>query len=647
MALRNPTEESEYTETLGMDTTSNEAVIPPGYVRDAWNSDIGLEGGYVKRGGITALLDSAWTGMSVLAGIEYKGVSGTRQEIVFGSDGSASGGAIGQVSAGAVSPILSSLVGTSRGSFVQLGKLLGYFSAGDAPVIYNGTTTRQFGITAPAAAPSGSSQTTGGSLTLLSSYVWAYTYYNSVTGAESSPSPVLQVTLTGGNNRVDFTVTAGSSSTADTIRIWRTVASGNELFLEQSVAISATAISSTIADSALSNVRLEEDNSRVTLFVPSTNPQQAQFPCVAQNRLFLKTDKEVVRYSKIGQSGSMFESFEVSAFSQCRSPKGEGDEIVGIGKAGEVPIILKESSIGRLDAVGVPAEFGSDPVRYLYNEISPEIGAVSHHSQVSVSGELVFLGKDNVYATDGRSVRPVGDRISATVKAAGFTATQISKLSSINDTEKSRVIFSFYSSQTATLPDYQLVGDYRKYPNFRWTIYRPGVNSTTHPGLRPGCLYTVRASDTGKNVVRMGNSQNNGQIYRMADTARSDLGLGIYWRVKTRAYNNGAPAHVKLFKDALVQARGDGNNYALTVSAIYDFSGAEEDSQELSLFSGAALWDTAQWDVDSWADDNMKLLFYQPHRKARFQQLVFTQASADQPVELPGWSNSASIFGLS
>jgi hypothetical protein len=317
--------------------------------------------------------------------------------------------------------ILTGLAGTVRPSFVQLNRLIGFFNGTDEPVIYDGAATRQMGITAPTAAPS-LSQTTGGSLTVLGSYVFAYTYYNSQTGAESSPSPLATIVLTGANNKVNLTVTAGSSGTADTIRIYRTTANGNELFLEATETIAATTHASIIADAGLSSIGLEYDNSRITDFVPTLNSVEAQYPAVAQNRVFLKTDRNTIRHSKIGQSGPMFESFEASAVAYCKGKFGDRDDVIGQGVAGDTPIVVKERSIGRLDAVGVNPELSPfDQVRYQYVEISSTVGGVSHWAGCSVYDEYVFLGRDNVYATNGQSIRPIGDRVSCLSSClAGF-----------------------------------------------------------------------------------------------------------------------------------------------------------------------------------------------------------------------------------
>jgi hypothetical protein len=647
MSLRNPAAELQYQETLGIDATSNVATVPQGYVRDAWNADIGLSGGYVKRSGHSNVLNSAWTGRSITAGVEYSTAAIAARQVVFGTDGA--DGSIGYVNAGGVSSILAGLSASARGSFVQLNTLLAYFNGSDAPVIYDGTNTRQMGITAPAAAPSGA-QGTAGSLTATATYSYVYTYYNSATGAESSPSAIYTVTLTGANDDVTLTLLAGSATTADTIRVWRTVANGNQLFLEGTAAIGATSYNSTAADTALTTP-LELDNSRVTQFVPALNAIQAQFPALAANRLFLKTDRNVVRFSKIGQSGPMFESFQVQAAAYTKGKNGDTDDIVGLGSVNDTPIVIKQRSFGRLEAVGNPNQGASDPVLYLYVEMSETVGGLSHWAGGEANGEYLWLGRDNVYATDGRNFRTVADRMSTVIQSLGFLSSQESKVSFINDTKNQRVIFSAFSSYTATYPDFQLVGDYRKKdesgrPFYRWTTYRPGTNTTTHPGIRVGCFWRSKSATDGSMQVYAGNIETNGQIYLLND-GNDDRGNGIHFRVKGRADSQGNPLLTKLYKFTRFHAQGDGSDYDLTVSSIYDLSGTEEDSETFSLLApGSGVWDTGLWDVATWADASLARYQYDVHRKAEFQELVFENTGADEPVTIFGWGTAASLIRL-
>jgi hypothetical protein len=644
VGLNNAQVTQEYEQTLGVDETSNEASIPAGYVRSAWNANLGLSGGYEKRDGHSEQLSAEWTGLSITAGIEYRTPAITARKVLFGTDGTASGGEIGYDNAGAMTSVLSGLAGTVRPTFVQLNRLLGFFNGEDAPVIYDGAATRQMGITAPAAAPSLVAGTAGSLAN--GSYVFAYTYYNSATGAESSPSALATIVLGGANDSVDLTLLAGDSDTADTIRIYRTTANGNELFLDGTNNIADTTYTSIVEDAGLSSIGLEYDNSRITDFVPTLNSIQAQYPSVAQNRVFLKTDRNTIRHSKIGQSGPMFESFEASAVAYCKGKYGDRDDVIGSGVAGDVPIVLKERSVGRLDAIGVNPELSPfDQVRYNYIEISASVGAVSHWAGCQVYDEYVFLGRDNVYATNGQGIRKVGDRVAAFIQSCGFLSSQVTKISAENDVRNQRIIISIFKDAVSTVPDYQLVGDYRKYPDFRWTFYRPGVNASTHPGIRPGCFFLAQNAVDGGFDLYAGNLDANGQYYKLNDGA-DDLTYGIYFRVKTRAYDKGAPMADKLYKDAGFHVRGNGEAYSMSVSAIYDLAGFEEGAENISLATGGAQWDVAVWDVDSWSDDAILLSQYSAHRKAKFQQLVFSNTGADQPIEILGWATSAAQYGL-
>lgn len=632
-----------------MDVTSNEATLPPGFVRAAYNSNIGLSGGYVKRNGITERLLSAWTGKSIYAGIEMLVGGSTSREVVFGTDGEASGGELGYNNSGSITSILSGLNGVARPSFLQLGNRLAFFNGVDAPVLYDGTTTRQMGITMPAGTLTGVASNGAGALLHSANYLFAITYYNSVTGAESSPLFSDVIATGASDDTVSLSFAAGSSSTADTIRIYRTVGNGNQLFFEADVTIASTSYVSVLEDEAL-DFPLEEDNSRITDFVP-TSGAHAQYPVVVQGRVFLKVDKNAVRFSKVGQSGPMFESFQVTAVADTQGTFGDGDEIVGLGAAGEIPIVLKNRSVGRLDAIGIPDTISpTDPVAYQFIQMSDTIGAVSHFAQCQVFGELVWLARDNIYATDGRSIRKVADSMSTFIKTCGFLSTQASYISAHNDTRNSRVYFAVFESGLATKANYILVGDYQKKdadgkPFFRWTLYRPGSNVVTHPGINAGCFYAVQSSTDGQYDVKCGNRDLNGQIYNMND-GDNDNDHGIYFVVKSRAYTGQQPLLSKLWKDVGFHTKGNGNSYSIEVSAIYDLSGIQEDPLSFSLEIAGDLWDTALWDESYWADLSTLLLEYSAHRKAKFQQIVWSQIDADAPVELIGWGTSGSLFKL-
>lgn len=630
-----------------MDTTSPLSALSTkqGFVADASNCVLGLEGGYIKRDGYTTQL--TWSTNLITAGLEFTGSSVSRQVLLFGTNNTTSGGILAWNNSGTPTTIQSNLSGTTRPSLISFRNLAMLFNGVDAPLVYDGASSRQLGITAPVSAPTLSSQTTGGALTLLGSYLAFYTYYNSVTGAESTPSPAsASIVLTGGNNKIIWTVTPGVSTTADTLRLYRTVAFGNQAFLDGTTTIASTTYTSTIADSGLTTA-MEIDNTTL-----SSLTTVAKYPQVCNNRVFVRSATNQVRWSKIGQSGAMPESFQVNAFVDTMGTAGNNDEIVGIGKAygsfgystpTQFPIIMKKGSFGRLDTVNVPDPTNpSDGVFYTYQEISDKVGAVSHWAGVQVNHEWIFLSRDNIYATDGYQVRSIADAIQATIKSLSYTSGNTTQISAINDIKNQRVLFSVFTSGSTT-PSTTLVGDYRKYPNFRWTWWNQGTSSVTWPSVQPACFFHVTDATDGSQDVWFGNTVSNGKVYLLGNGATSDDGSGIYFQIIDRPRTMQHPMNIKLFKDARIDLFGNGNVYNLSLSAIFDLSGQEVSATNINLATSGSTWDGSFWDTATFAFVSTLEQKYSVHQKAKFMQLVMRQTSASAPVTIYNWGVTASL----
>lgn len=636
MSLRNFSNETEYEAAFGMDSTSPLSSMRPGYVRTAYNCNLGLVSGYIKRDGFEEKLSVPYGTVSFTSGLEYRTSAGARRIVLFTSDGEL---VFTTTSGGAPTVITTGLDDAARPSLIQVRDQLLFFNGSDAPKAYDGSNWKQLGITAPTNAATGA-EAASGSLTALGRYIYTYTYYNSVTGAESSPAPLFEITLTGANDQVNLTLTAGDSNTADTIRIYRTVAFGNELFLDGENTISDTTYSSTVSDAGLGQP-IEFDNSRLE----DVTSAKGKFAVVAGNRVFVVTGENEVRWSKIGLFGPKPESFEVKAVADTIGSHGNNDGIVGLATIGDTVVVLKRRSIGRMEPIGLPdTSIPEDTQIFVYKELSSEIGAVSHFGACQIESELFFIGRNNIYRTDGQVVKAASESVQNDIRGMSFTTTQQTKVSAINDTKYKRAYFQMFSGTGSTVPTWTFVADYQRFPEIRWTIYRPGENTATHPGLRVGCFVKVTSSSDGSDLIWFGNLDDNGQIYEM-NSGESDNGEDIAFKIVTRPFAMQQPILTKLYKKAYIAAQGNGNDYDLTVSAIYNLSNQEETSQEKSLFNGGAQWDDAQWDVDVWANNDVATLEYHAHRKAKFQQLVFKQLDADCPITIFGWSSTGSIFG--
>lgn len=582
------------------------------------------------------------------------------------------------LSTGCIETFDTSLSG-DRAYFASIRGQLHIYDGSLSPKAYDGTNVKQIGIDQPSAIPTGVAGT-GGDLNEQASYVFAYAYRNNDTGAESTPRISDTVELAAGEDKATLTLQAGDPALADVTVIYRTTANGSILFKEAEISISAISHESTIADNLLGVVQLELDNSRITQFTSSPT-----YPRVINNRVFVKTGRNEWRFSKIGQTGPMPESFEVKSFVNTEGSYSGADDDVGMGSARDIPIVIKERSIGRLDEAGIPdVGISADLVTYVYREISDAVGGVGHEAGCQVYDEYIFLGRDGVYATNGQGVRVIASPIQNLIAGLGFDGNVNYRLSAVNDRVNRRVYISAFAKSGDQEPNYVLVGDYHAYPNFRWTVYTQGsdgldkngktTSATTHPGIQAGCFFELVRQ--GGSEIYFGNSNGNGQWYKMNTGLEDEIEpgdkKGIYWKLIGRAYHFEQPMIEKTFKDTEFFALGKGSGYQLHLSSIYDMSGNELKNKRFTLPTLGSTWgDNGPGDnnpnhpnnldtLGIWRDNTLpddqqpegtgiwggqiiKRLNYDPHKKARFCQPVFEQTEANAPIELFGWGVSASM----
>jgi hypothetical protein len=161
MSTNNFVQDLEYNDAKGVDTTSPENLIAPGYASDAQNANVGVTGGWIKRDGFTSQLTTAWAGtsnnMSIRNGIEYiRSDSATPQLLLYGTDDSGDG-RLGRENVGlGVDDIVTGLSSTDRLAFVQFeDRLMGFNGdSTNSPFVFEGgATTRTMGIAGPITDP--------------------------------------------------------------------------------------------------------------------------------------------------------------------------------------------------------------------------------------------------------------------------------------------------------------------------------------------------------------------------------------------------------------------------------------------------------------------------------------------------------------
>lgn len=629
MAIRNANEKPYGVFSEGVDDTT--VIGSPdtrGTLSRGWNTDLVDDSLCKKRNGFISN-HAAWSTRRIRGGFEYKKSDGTLEQLLYGEASTLTGisGILGKVN-GTSTPttITSGLLDGVKPTFLQFRTLTFIFN-GINNLVYNGVTTRQIGINAPSVGPT-LITTIPGDLNTSGSYIWVYTYRNSTLGSESSPSLPSEIIPVGDDAATSgarFSVNPGDSSLADTIRVYRTTSGGQTFFVEQDLAISATSFDSILSDASLGN-ELELDNSRLD--------SPGKFAIINDSRMIVggfTNNPNRLRFSKVGINGPMPESFQAADFCDCN--QNDGDQIVGLGVAGTTVIVVKERSVGKLVKIAT-SSFGLERTgsqKYIYEEISNGVTGLSHHTIVSQDGLTVWMGRDDFYGTDGSNIYRLGKRVRNTLKSLNFS--QAHKFSVINKTDTQQLIWSVCRPGEVE-PDFQFMGHYRNAGKLAFTYYKPGTNTTTHPGLQAASLFEVTLNKEKK--IWFGASSATGLSFQM-DTGTSDNTAAIYWDVRLPWEDGGRPAAKKMFHSNYVFAAGAGVAPNNTLTNTFEQDLTEDtivETATTTLTSTVTNWAAANWGAFNWAKVIFSPIPFFPHVSAHYGRYGYSNTFADQPVAI-------------
>lgn len=626
----------------GLDVTSGLPDMDIISLRVAQNINLEDNGTISTRRGFMELLDSPWTDYRIVQGITLKNYTSS-QVIVAGRKSTSNSGALGKVASGyaSVTAVATGLANV-RPSLVTMSGRVFYYNGVD-DFLFDGTTgsnpdaVRQIGITPPTTAPTlgaGSS----GDLVVGGSYLVAYTYYNEDTLEESSPSPLSDAYTVAADGAIGVTYTDGAAATATHVNFYRTNSGTATLLFDKSVALGSTSTELTQGDAGLGR-ELEMDHTRPGVY------GKYPYAWVGENRVFITGRSDAlneVRISAVTLTGPHPEAFPGKNFVNCESKLGLDDYNLGGGMAGDNIIVLKTKSIGRIEKLGADTSaLADDPVIFGYREISRATTAVSMFASCNVFTEFVWLGTDNVYATDGVNVRPIADKIRPDL--LDFNLSVSDEYSMENDLHNKRIKIAIKSSSTLQEPNYVLVGKYHNYPEFEWTYYTPGSDDTTSPGISAGCLFSPIGLSSASPTV-FGNTSYDGQLYQM-DAGNTDNGDPIAWKVRFAPISYNMDEEEKLFIKDLITFIGGAADTTVTAISYYDSN--EDSSEEVQDIiipgSGSSTWGGSTWGGSTWSKA-VGLVSNKPHfchRKAFTKQLQIGQEAATQRVSILNYQTMA------
>lgn len=284
-----------------------------------------------------------------------------------------------------------------------------YFGNGVDMKKYDGTTTSNWGITAPAAAVTVT--TTTGSLTTTRGYQWVICWENSSTGHVSSPSPVSTLTTLTAQNAI-LTGNTTTDSQVDKTRIFRTLDGGSIFFQVAQINYStwtASGYTDSTTDTTLATAAtiapLQNQNNR---------PTASKGPVWFANRIWT-FDDDTLYYSNYEENVLGVEEESFASTNQ----RSFGTEIFGLKVAGEYLLIFTASTIYRI--------YGDSLATFRMDTLGKKAGCRNRACVAESGGIVGWLDSTNIVRiSDGVSItevsKPIRSDIASIVHASAAVA---------------------------------------------------------------------------------------------------------------------------------------------------------------------------------------------------------------------------------
>lgn len=257
------------------------------------------------------------------------------------------------------------------GEFCSARNVVIYANGSNRPVYYDGTNYGMLGLAAPSAAPTLATSGTG----LSGTFKYAYSYFDSVSGAESSVSS--SASETPSNQGVKLTMALPTDDRVDSIRVYRTSDNGTVLRLLDTIAAATT---------------YTDDGTKTltTVVAPSDNDLPPYFEHMAFFAgYFFGSMGTTLYWSKPQQPDAW------PALNSTDVPFEGVDTIKALVSHQDSLLIFGRSNVLVLNG---------DSGVWTIARLSVSLGAVNAHAVTEVNGTLVFLSADGLRAFPSMAV---------------------------------------------------------------------------------------------------------------------------------------------------------------------------------------------------------------------------------------------------
>jgi len=504
----------------------------------------------------------------------------------------------------------------------------------------NNTTAQPWGFTRPSAP----TVTPGFGSAMTGAYEFAISWYNNVTGHESSRSDEVSATLTADGAQVSW---SGQPATATHVRVHIRKGVLGSIFL-QAAEVTASPAVIDLSDINYQNLIIASPGTTENE-PPPTGVRYAEYH---RSRMFVSVD-DFIYPSKVDKP----EAFDLEFFLPVNPS--DGQTITALHSAHDALLIFKNNSIWAL--------VGDDPGNWSIRLVAADIGAVSHRSVVTVEDTTYFWSEQGPMAMRGLG-KPVAIGQVLIEPDTSIAFAYLSNVVAVPDITNQRVLFGVTDSGETTsnrlIPySYRLNawestewnpinlsslavventlgepivylgttnGRVMRYTDSQTydgpatgtqtgTLTASGTSLSsitgtgfynTDDGLRGMPIYVVRDS-TGV-ATRVLIASNTATTLTLATSVTVVNGAaytyyigGIDFEWSTRWSFFDSPFTKKRFEYLYLEftSTTSGAN-VVNVDCNFDYNVARGQTQGLDsdVVSGAGLWDSALWDVSSWGE---------------------------------------------
>lgn len=484
-------------------------------------------GRLIRRHGVKRLSTTPHT-EALTGSFAYRDRDGNWTVVVGGPTG------LAKLSGTGFTPLAGTAVAASNlpWDFFQY-KNVGYgFRSGAGMRRFDADTFDQAGLAAPLVAPvivAG-----GAGAVEAGNYYGVYTDYNTITGAESNPSPKSPLVTSGGAAGLGWTsILASSNGQVNARRLYRTLPDqiGEYFFV--------ATITDNFTTSYQDQITIDELGPTVS-FDNGVPPTGLLFGDKWKDRVFASDGFDVF-YSEFGLPEAFASDSIINVLRE------DGGEVRSVRAWGSRLVVGKTNAVYYLTTSG--------PRTFARETLADRYGSFSQGTMKVVEGNLIWFTGDNFARSDGNKptliatskIRQILDGISVSDKRLATAE-----------------IYSRYGLYLCSVPQFgsenNLLTLCYNYKSDAWTVF-------DHPdmdGSAPSNLAQVYDEDYGQKLYASFGS--SGHLYEyLADGCGLDDGTPISARWKSKAWSFKYPGLLNALKRLFLQCTSNGQTITLTV----------------------------------------------------------------------------------